>query len=466
MSQNWRKREVCLEVYFWYGVFACGLYINYWYVQHIEELPPTEVTLLFGLRAINFLALLTSIALFEGFFLIGRLFWLRHLLSASIGIILFVAVLDYLVYRSTQLHLPSIIRFTLEGRGGGLRGVHLNDLWFQSSTIWILLAAFLASAGAGVGAHSLSRTITLRKPLKVKLCNWVGLSGLLCVVSAVGFASEMTFLEYDSEWNRASRALPFSFTPYSTRTGTKIAITGVAPFRSGASRDVDKFTPDGLPPEKVLPPIVVVIVESLRADSIDSVTTPNLANLLPDCVEVSDSISNGNATHLGWYSLLMGRNPLYLTEERTNSIAAGSPFLRSLKNHGYEIDVISSPNMDYFGLDRIMFGRRYELVKTFWDTRKHTARDPCERDLEAIRRAQSKLDGFGAGKFLIVLLDSSHRGYFWPKDFTPRFAPYPPSADLFDLRFGRPTPAEIESLKNRYKKLCCLCRFIDWKIAK
>ncbi|HSW72284.1 MAG TPA: sulfatase-like hydrolase/transferase [Chlamydiales bacterium] len=196
------------------------------------------------------------------------------------------------------------------------------------------------------------------------------------------------------------------------------------------------------------PNIFLFVVETFRKDHVTEEIAPNLYQFQKDNLSFPKSFSNGNGTHISWYSIFHSNFPYHISEAKKKN-KMGSVPLQILKKMGYKIRVISSAEFTYFQMDDVMFGEKHALLDEFQDLSKLDS-DASTRDKEAIKKlgeAMQEKEG-KEGNVFIVFLDSTHSEYAWPKDFAAPFTPYAPKIDYLSVAFSK---KGLNAIKNRYK---------------
>lgn len=196
------------------------------------------------------------------------------------------------------------------------------------------------------------------------------------------------------------------------------------------------------------PNIFLFVVETFRKDHITQEIAPHLFQFQKENISFPKSFSNGNGTHISWYSIFHSNFPYHISEAKKKNKMGAVP-LQILKKLGYKIRVISSAEFTYFQMDDLLFGEKHALVDEFQDLSKLDS-DASVRDNESMKRlgtALSEKEG-KEGNVFIVFLDSTHSEYAWPKDFEAPFTPYAPKIDYLSMAFSK---KGLNEVKNRYK---------------
>jgi membrane-anchored protein YejM (alkaline phosphatase superfamily) len=202
------------------------------------------------------------------------------------------------------------------------------------------------------------------------------------------------------------------------------------------------------------PNIFLFVVESLRADAVSADGAPNLFQLRRDSLPILDGQANGNCTHIAWLSLFNSSSPLYWSLLAKSPERSGAVPLRVLRALGYRVSVLSTPNLHYFDMDRILFSGDLSLADVLVDQSALTSADlraePADLDRLVMDRLLDSVDSLtpDSGHFFTVFLDAPHHDYTWGRGFSPRYQPYLESVNLFKTHYAED---EIALLKNRYR---------------
>jgi hypothetical protein len=196
------------------------------------------------------------------------------------------------------------------------------------------------------------------------------------------------------------------------------------------------------------PDIFIFVLESFRGDFVNSQITPNLKLYAPDCVEFPDSLSAGNASHIAWYSFLMGNYGVYYGEEHRLASHAGSVPITLLRKMGYKVNVLCSATLDYFDIASIAFGSDLKLCDSMFDAEKSRIETPPERDEEVKKRLLQAINSPPGSRLFLVFFDSTHHDYEWPPGEPTPFIPFAKSWDYSDFNIDE---KQLTLIMNRYR---------------
>ena len=167
-----------------------------------------------------------------------------------------------------------------------------------------------------------------------------------------------------------------------------------------------------------LPNIVMVVIESWQADSLNMRVMPQATQLAASAWQFTKHLSGGNATIPGVFSLMTGLHASYYDAFRTQSLQNRSFFTESLYAKGYETRVFTNSSFNNFGLKPLLFSRVNE-ANYISDTGLS-----LEKGDQAILQAWLKsIEQVNQQpRFDFLFFASSHYPYSYPdssKKFTP-----------------------------------------------
>jgi len=127
--------------------------------------------------------------------------------------------------------------------------------------------------------------------------------------------------------------------------------------------------------------------------------------------------------------------------------------MRVLNECGYRIHALSCSSLEYFGVERSVFGDNPSLAATVID--KRVLFDPSidRNDGDIDDKLMSRLIADvgtlqpDSRAFYLILLDSAHHDYSWARRYQPKFTPFAEYVSVFTT----PNGEDVEPLRNRYK---------------
>ena len=190
------------------------------------------------------------------------------------------------------------------------------------------------------------------------------------------------------------------------------------------------------------PNILMVVLESLRADALDAAVMPNTWALAQTARVYGRHYSTGNATRFGLFGLLYGLPGGYwqpmLAEQR------GSVIFDVMQQQGYAIHLYGSAPLYSPEFDRTAFASVRDRIRTAPSKLAVAARDQWIIDAmqEDITRSSGATPWFG-----FVFLDGTHAPYHLPPDYPPLATPM--ASDINFLALDHDHDATPE--RNRYE---------------
>lgn len=199
------------------------------------------------------------------------------------------------------------------------------------------------------------------------------------------------------------------------------------------------------------PNILMVVLESWRADTMGPEVSPNTYALAQEGINFLDHHSNGTVTTRGIFSLMYGLAPTYMDNFVANNGVGGPVLLNELKAQGYDFGVYPSGDI-----------HRLKLTDTsFLPIREHVihgeGKDTIEKDIDVLDKMLNKLEQSDESVFGFMFFNSTHYLYYYPEEFE-KFTPTK-KPSLLDFKAGKPPEPYI----NRYKNSIY---FIDSLIGK
>lgn len=312
---------------------------------------------------------------------------------------------------------------------------------------WIgIFAALVAIPIVGFLLYKVSEILTHKRPLLVRKGLFV--QACLCIPCALLFwdfsASKVI---HPDVYTSFIKSLPWKFTFIQPQT---VLLSLPGSLQPPLHEDVIAAAVEA--DKTVLakrPNIYLFVVESLRADSITEKIAPHLAQFKQDYSSIETALSNGNGTHLSWYSIFHSQFS-YFWNYQQKERKRGSPALQLLKKWGYQVRLYSSAQLGYYGMDKVLFGENLQLL----DSKHYFSHSPplqaADSDAEALAQMQKDIaadPSLQEGQIFVVFWDCTHFDYCWPKNWTPPFTPFAQELAYFQAFQSNKSIAQI---KNRY----------------
>lgn len=164
--------------------------------------------------------------------------------------------------------------------------------------------------------------------------------------------------------------------------------------------------------------VVILALDSLRADVVDPVTMPNLYALKEKTITFNDHYSAGNATRAGVFGLFYGLPPSYWHSALATNIP--SALVSGFQQKGYEVSAFTTATLlrpefyatVFSGVNPLRLGST-------------KGRNICERDVESIDDFEKWLKNRDNRKnfFSFIFLDSVH-GVAFPENLNVPYKDY------------------------------------------
>lgn len=171
------------------------------------------------------------------------------------------------------------------------------------------------------------------------------------------------------------------------------------------------------------PNILLLLLESWRADAMDSVVTPHMHALSRRSSVFVNHFSSGNATPAGVFSLFYGIHSTYWTAVKANSASINNPVLiDALISNGYAFGVFAKSDFKRHKIADAVF-RGIEVHESF------AGRTPDVRDrhmTDALFAFMQDQHRTGKPFFGFAFYKSTHFGYDYPRES----ALFSPARDL------------------------------------
>jgi membrane-anchored protein YejM (alkaline phosphatase superfamily) len=308
----------------------------------------------------------------------------------------------------------------------------MEGIGLPSSILWHVLLLVGGAIGVAVGV-SVAASIAAQRLIRAK--RWITYLGWVALVLFVAERLAYSVLSPGmmSDRDDPSEVLPlnalFSFRlpeetvfivfglkdPYRRQIEAR---AGSAPKLSDVqypSSEARNFAPG----PKQRPNIILLGIESLRADAVDPKFTPNLFALAEAHIWARAHFSGSNSTHLGLFTLLYGLSPR--TWGPMIDLSQPPYLYQLLRRAGYDISATSSANPHWFGIDRQALPPQLALG------RYQRAADP---DGEAVADLIRYIRTPRASPFFSFLfLNGTHYPYYVP----PQGDIFRPQVDQIDI---------------------------------
>lgn len=202
---------------------------------------------------------------------------------------------------------------------------------------------------------------------------------------------------------------------------------------------------------KKKPNIYFFVIESFRSDVITPEIAPHLYSFKESISPIEITLSNANASHQSWFSIFHSQFSLHWNLLQKQNWKLGSPPLQVLKNLGYQIHLYSSAQLEYYGMESLLFGEGNYLLNSYQKFHHAPPLSAAETDALTIQALQKDLlenPKLQQGQVFLIFWDSTHFDYSWPKNWPPKFIPFANELSYFKMFYSK---KRINRIKNRYR---------------
>jgi membrane-anchored protein YejM (alkaline phosphatase superfamily) len=412
------------------AVVALGLNVPFLFVALSRYLGGVSWDGLGGLYAglvfLGYYGLILLVGVTALFLVTGA--WPRLFLVASgvlVTVVLYYLLVDGIVYRILKNHVDvfwlAYLFTTFEGLGIGPPQIAL---------------AVAALAGVAALEWGLFRLAARTRAPRA----WVIGQAAACLL-AYGASQALHLLAYGANDTRIAALtpqLPFYFPivshKHAERYRDQLPMIGEASalgVGGGAGegtfryplREVPCAVPEGRRPANV----VVLLLESWRADALDAVVTPRMHAFSGRAARFRNHFSSGNSTPTGVFPVFYGIHSTYWAAVKGNNARIHNPVLvDALQANGYAFGIYANSHFERHKIKDAVF-RGIEVHESFAgatdDARDH---DMTEQLLGFMERQQAARTPF----FAFAFYKSTHYSYYYPPDR----APFQPVAELNVVR--------------------------------
>ena len=341
--------------------------------------------------------------------------WPRVFVAASTTILtlaLYYFVLDGVMYRVTKAHVDAFwiqyLLTTFEGLGIGRAQITEGIL---ALAVILGLELFLLRTARRIRRRAL----------------WSAGLAVVCIACfAVTQAIHIVAYEVsDTRFTSITQQLPFYFPirsrPNALKYGHDLPLVRASEANASPTGAAPLQYPlhdagCGARPDRNRKNVLVLLVESWRADAMDSVTTPRLFDFARDASTFRDHFSSGNSTPSGVFPLFYGIHSTYWKAVKANNVRIHNPVLiDAMQENGYALGIFAKSDFKTHKIKEAVF-RDIDVEESFAGTTPHeNDRDMTDR-LFAFMAAQhaSRRPFFG-----FAFYKSTHYNYDYPADSAP-----------------------------------------------
>ena len=371
-----------------------------------------------GLAIVGYYGLILQLLLTVVFFLFAA--WTRAAMvatGATLALALFWLVVDGTLYRVLRFHIDAFW-LPVAATSSSALGI--------SRSMQALAVAALAGAVALVWfLYWLAKRLPHR---------WRFVSAIMAVcLLAFVLSQALHILAYernDTSITSITPRLPFYYPIHSHRQAAKYG--SLLPMIKEGGTDPENAPSGSLvyplpefalasPPAARRPNILMLVLESWRADCMNETVSPRIQQLAQRAAVFKNHFSSGNCTTAGIFSLFYGIHSTYWTAVKANATQIDNPVLiDELAASGYTFGIFADSNFERHKIKNAVF-RGIEVHEDFeGDTPDAKDRDLNNRLLDFARDAQAAGQPF----FGFAFYKSTHFSYHYPPQagrFTPAY---------------------------------------------
>ena len=382
-----------------------------------------------------------------------------------LALIITWVVVEKNTYARTNVHVLDYLRFVGDTYAAQWAG-NLKTMTYAILASMLQLArSFLFAAVSILAIVRIIGWSTRRWPRGRRL--FAGICAGLYVTAIVAVIPAQHLYKDRLSLLRTHALLPFNFTwsavgleLVDTRTFVKPLNHLLEPtirhalptLNAGAPPDTDAIITTGSRPN-----VLILGIESLRADALSPDIMPRLHALSSTGMQLRHHRSGARMTHLGLYSLLFARSPTFYWPTTVAYVPPQASV--TFRKSGYRVNYVGSAHHEHW-----LNMANYLNDKFFDELTMYIDPDWPAMDVRTLARTAEVLRTRPDGKpqFVLAFLTSTHFPYLYPPEFEKRtpvlgrdwhVLPFDPQRDL---------PAGI----NRYRNSCeyvdhIVCDFLD-----
>lgn len=186
-----------------------------------------------------------------------------------------------------------------------------------------------------------------------------------------------------------------------------------------------------------LPDILIVVLESLRHELIDSEVMPNLAEAAEKGLWCKTHFSSGNATSHGMFSIVTGMDATWFD----TSLRYRSPLYRLFRSAGYEIGFFAGhDDWRKFYMDGFVSAKHFDAFAISSQKRLESDRRAIQTTMQFLQHEESR--GPRLAILYLYVTHSPYRSYARDRAFAPA------AEDGFLIPYSKD---DVDLVWNRYK---------------
>jgi hypothetical protein len=346
--------------------------------------------------------------------LAGRAY--RFAAPALVGLVTVAFAVDSQVYRALGFHINGlVVRVLLQPGALAETGIPAWEVAAALAVAALWLTGEVWGGSAFLRRFAVGRTARPRPVL-----GWVIAIVLLAGVERV-YVATLAFLGGPAAF-AAGQVLPLQTPLRMNSFLAKVTGRRTTELRDRLGTEAERGAarlPLGIPAGTVRftrrPDIVVVLIESLRADFFDSLTMPRLWRRAEQGSVFARHYASSSSTHYTLFSLFFG-----LQSQRLDAVIGSghAPLLfNALKVNGYRIRLLAASSVDWMGMKATVFGDVQGDLETDYQGIGAT------RDSAMVAHAEAWVTAADTTPvFVMLFFDGTHFNYTYPPR-SARFAP-------------------------------------------
>ena len=335
----------------------------------------------------------------------------RIVAPLAAGLVTIAVAIDSQIYRALGFHINGLVVKVLV-QPGSLRETGIPT-W--EVVVFVVVAALWLGLELVSGGWFLRRCASPRPSLR-----WAALAFGLLLVERV-YTATLVFFGGPAVF-AAGQVLPLQVPLRMNGFLARVTGRGTTELRDPLGPEALRSAarlPLGIPAGTVRftrrPDIVLVLIESLRADFFDSLTMPRLALRAEQGSVFARHYASASSTHYTLFSLFFG-----LQSQKLEAVIGSgrAPLLfGAVKANGYRIRLLAASSVDWMGMRATVFGDVQGDLETDYQGIGAT------RDSAMIAHAEAWVAAADtAPVFVMLFFDGTHFNYTYPPR-SARFAP-------------------------------------------
>jgi phosphoglycerol transferase MdoB-like AlkP superfamily enzyme len=436
VTYSMNKKSFKINYFFFLIWFFLLLSFSFGHLKFIEEYKGLFLLHNLLLSFFEILVLGLLIALFEKIFHPK----LTKTLIALSFIFLLLRFIDYVMINLMDSSLFYALNM-LFGNGIENIGTNLEAADIKPPMFIGFLSAICLTPIIGYFIYVLCNKLSNAKPLFISYKTAIISILVLVALSLSCDALSKNLLSHQMV-DRYQKRLPYSFSLFS-REKNRVSCEAIS-FKVKEEKLIDQTISSKNFNSHEPKNVFIFVIESLRKDFITKDTAPALSQFRDDNIHFKYSFSAANGTHPSWFSLFYSLYPTNWTSYKENW-KNGAIALKIFKEMGYRINVFSSANLKYHGMEETIFGQKNQLADSFISYNEPEA---WLRDKKGFTDLKQTLDQTKkSNNLFIVFLDSTHSEYNWPDNFKIKFSPVKSGINYLKFAYSH---SDLSLLKNRY----------------